>query len=160
MAEAFRASFVLALKDDISAGLQKIIRETKQLRDLARSLGFKPLEGASAIVGRVDRDVVQLNRDLGATARQAETAAGALRRLGAAELGRVREQAASFRLGQQIAGGAGLGQLYPMGFRAAGAAGRAVRGGAVLAGRLARPRGQRLGECACGHRHRQRGISG
>ena len=116
MAESFRASFVLSLKDELSSGLRRIIAETKQLRDLARSLGFKPLEGASAIVNRVDRDVSQLNRDLGTTARQAENAAGALRRMGAAELGRVREQANQVRQGlavqRQVNAGAGIGQIY------------------------------------------------
>ena len=116
MAESFRASFVLALKDDLSAGLQKIIRETKQLRDLAKSLGFKPLEGAGDIVNRVDRDVVQLNRSLGATARQAEAATGAFRRMGAAELGRVREQAQQMQMGrrvsEQLGAGRTLGQVY------------------------------------------------
>ncbi len=116
MAESsFRASFVLDLKDDLSAGLRRIIASTKQLRDLARSLGFKPLEGADAIVGRVDRGVKQLNGDLGTTARQAEAAAGAIKRMSAAELGRAREQSAQMRQAGAVArqaAGAGLGQVY------------------------------------------------
>ncbi len=112
MADSLRASLTLALKDELSAGLRQVMEQVKQLRAQAERLGFRPLEGADAIINRVDRDVQQLNRSLGATARQAETAAGALRRTGAAELGRAREEAGSARrqaaLARQAAAAAGL----------------------------------------------------
>ena len=123
MADNFRASFVLALKDDLSGGLRRIIAEVKQFQSLVKSLGFRPLEGADAIVDKLGRDVQQLNRGLGATARQADTAAGAIRRIGTAELGRAQQTAASLRLQAALArqaaaaAGYGGGGTIPLGGR-------------------------------------------
>ena len=135
---SFRASFVLALKDDLSAGLRKIIADVKSLKAAAQALGFKPLEGADAIVNRVDRDVTQLNRSLGATARQAETAAGAVRRMGAAELGRAREaarqaaQQATNTIRLRPAGGLMVLPAPPRAAPGSGGGGRGGGGGSAL----------------------------
>ena len=109
MADALRAAFTLKLHDEMSTGMAKIIAMTKQLRDLAKSLGFGKLDSADATLQRVGKDIGTINSGLGATARQAEAAASAIRRMSSAELERARAQAGRMRA---IGSGRSLDQIY------------------------------------------------
>jgi TP901 family phage tail tape measure protein len=116
MADSFRASFVLHLQDDITAGMQRIIAMTKRFADLAKTLGFRNLDGADATVRTLGKDVGILNTQLGTTVRQAEAAAGAIKRMSAADLARARAQVADAQrmasLQRSAATGGPLDQIY------------------------------------------------
>ena len=109
MATDLRAAFELKLNDQLSGPMRKCMELVQRFQALAKKLGFKELDGADATVRALGKDIGVVNTQLGATARQAEAAASAIRRMSGAELGRVRDQAARMRA---VGSGRTLDQIY------------------------------------------------
>ncbi len=112
MATDLRAALTLKLVDQLSGPMRKCMELVQRFEALTKKLGFKELDGADATVRALGKDIGVVNTQLGATARQAEAAASAIRRMSSAELGRARDQAERFRT---IGNGRSLDQIYGRG---------------------------------------------